>query len=214
MTQNKEEINLNEIVKPYFSKWKWFVVSVIIALLTVYLYLKTTVPVYNNKATVLIKEAKKSSGGLGDVAESAGLLGGLSGIGGMNSGSVDNEMEIFHSKKLLTQVAQNLNLQTFIYQKDFFKKVEIYKNQSPYIIKVISEKNFDEKLKIKPVHILEENGKITLESDDFESIQTKFNQTVSLPYANIMVIKNPTFIASKDFDAKNIYLTYSNLLKK
>ncbi len=214
MTQNKEEINLNEIIKPYFSKWKWFVVSVILALLTVYLYLKTTVPVYNNKATVLIKEAKKSSGGLGDVAESAGLLGGLSGIGGMNSGSVDNEMEIFHSKKLLTQVAQNLNLQTFIYQKDFFKKVEIYKNQSPYIIKVISEKNFDEKLKIKPVHILEENGKITLESDDFESIQTKFNQTVSLPYANIMVIKNPTFIASKDFDAKNIYFKYSNLFKK
>jgi len=214
MTQNKEEINLNEIIKPYFSRWKWFVFSVILALLTVYLYLKTTVPVYNNKATVLIKEAKKSSGGLGDVAESAGLLGGLSGIGGMNSGSVDNEMEIFHSKKLLTQVAQNLNLQTFIYKKDFFKKVEIYKNQSPYIIKVISEKNFDEKLKIKPVHILEENGKITLESDDFESIQTKFNQTVSLPYANIMVIKNPTFIASKDFDAKSIYFNYSNLFKK
>lgn len=214
MTQNKEEINLNEIVKPYFSKWKWFVVSVILALLTVYLYLKTTVPVYNNKATVLIKEAKKSSGGLGDLAEGSGLLGGLSGIGGMNSGSVDNEMEIFHSKKLLTQVAQNLNLQTFVYQKDFFKKVEIYKNQSPYIIKVISEKNFDEKLKIKPVHILEENGKITLESDDFESIQTKFNQTVSLPYANIMVIKNPTFITSKDFDAKSIYFNYSNLFKK
>lgn len=214
MTQNKEEINLNEIVKPYFSRWKWFVVSVVVALLTVYLYLKTTVPVYNNKATVLIKEAKKSSGGLGDLAEGSGLLGGLSGIGGMNSGSVDNEMEIFHSKKLLTQVAQNLNLQTFIYQKDFFKKVEIYKNQSPYIIKVISEKNFDEKLKIKPVHILEENGEITLESDDFESIQTKFNQTVSLPYANIMVIKNPTFIASKDFDAKNIYFTYSNIFNK
>lgn len=214
MTQNKEEINLNEIVKPYFSRWKWFVVSVVVALLTVYLYLKTTVPVYNNKATVLIKEVKKSSGGLGDLAEGSGLLGGLSGIGGMNSGSIDNEMEIFHSKKLLTQVAQNLNLQTFIYQKDFFKKVEIYKNQSPYVIKVISEKNFDKKLKIKPVHILEENGKITLESHGLKPIHTKFNQTVSLPYANIMVIKNPTFIASKDFDAKNIYFTYSNLFNK
>lgn len=212
--QNKEEININEIIKPYFSKWKWFVLSFLFSNIFAYLYLKTTVPIYNNKATVLIKEAKKSGGGLGDMAESAGLLGGLSGIGGMNSGSVDNEMEILHSKKLLTQVAQNLNLQTSIYQKGFFKKVELYKDQSPFLIKVVSEKKIDEKFKIKPVHIIENNGQITLESDNFKKINTKYNKLISLPFANIIVIKNPLFKANKNIDLSSIYFHYSNFFKK
>ena len=62
-TEKKEqEINIQEIIKPYFRNWIWFIISTIIALCLVYLYLKATVPTYNIKSTVLIKEAKKSGG--------------------------------------------------------------------------------------------------------------------------------------------------------
>lgn len=211
---NQEEININEIVKPYVSRWIWFIVSVFLCLGIVYLYLKTTVPVYNNKALVLIKEAKKSSGGMGDMAESAGLLSGLSGIGGMGSGSVDNEIEIFQSKKLLTKVAQNLDLQTTIYTKDFFKKVELYGAESPFKIKVVSEKEYDEKFKINPVHVQFKNGVIILQSDDFNTITTKYNKIISLPYANIIILKNDNFKQSKDFDADEIHFKYASIFDK
>lgn len=207
----QEEINLNEIVKPYLSRWKWFVVSIILCISIVYLYLKTTIPIYNNKATVLIKEAKKSSGGFGDMADAGGLLGGLSGIGGMNSGNVDNEIEIFKSKKLLTSVAQELEMQTYIYEKQFFKDVELYGVDAPFKIKIVSEKPFDEKKKIKPVHIKIESNTILINSEDFKKVKTSWGRMVSLPYANIIIIPNKNYLAQKEVNLDNIYFKYSPL---
>jgi len=67
----------------------------------------------------------------------------------------------------------------------------------------------------KPVNIqIEKNNKIILSSDEWDKdIITTYNKTVSLPYANIIIAKNPKFNAKKvkKMDLKEFYFTFSTL---
>ena len=74
------------------------------------------------------------------------MLRDLSGLGKMNSDGVDNELEVFRSKKLMTKVIKDLGLETDIYIPNFFKDTEVYGKSSPIIVKVVNEKET-----IKPI---------------------------------------------------------------
>ena len=116
-----EEIQIKELIRPYMKRWKWFVLSGFFALVVSYFFLKTQNPVYETVSTVLIKDAKNSFGG-----QDFEMLRDLSGLGKMNSDGVDNELEVFRSKKLMTKVIKDLGLETDIYVPGFFKDTEVY----------------------------------------------------------------------------------------
>ncbi|AJW64761.1 Tyrosine-protein kinase ptk [Elizabethkingia miricola] len=185
-----EEININEIIKPYLLKWPWFVICSILALIVAYFSLKFMTPIYKVQSTVLIKDSKNSASTSG--AE-MNVLQDLSGFGGMKTNSVDNEIEIFRSKKLMQDVVDHLNLQTNIYGKSGFREVELYKNTSPVEIRIINEKKnaaFPKKLlslKIK-------GNQLTISSSEFEKdITGTFGKTIGLPFANIIITKNDKY---------------------
>lgn len=208
--ESSNEINLQEIIKPYLKNWVWFLIIPFLVLLASYFYLKTVTPVYNIQSTVLIKDAKKNpSVGGGDFS----ILQGLSGLGGMGTNSIDNEIEIFKSKKLITEVIKELNLQVSIYSKDGFSEKELYNDTSPIIVKVINEKPFV-KLPKLPLDIKISKNTIKLVSDELPSeINTTFNKTISLPYANIIILKNPKFNKLKAGDLGELYLSYGTIEK-
>lgn len=198
------EINITESIKPYIKKWLWFFLSVLTALVIAIFYLKTATPVYNVKSTVLIKDAKKSGGG----AE-MGILSELSGFGGMGTSSIENEMEIFKSKKLMKNVVSRLGLQTQIFSTKNLKQSEIYRETSPFIIQVINEKAYDKPIEY-PVDIKLKGNTIELSSEELaRPIVTGYNKTVSLPYANLIFIKNPAFDQSKAKDLGELSFTYA-----
>lgn len=187
--QNNPEnsINLNEIIKPYLKRWLWFMVSAAVALALAVLYVKTALPVYQIQSTVLIKDAKKST------SENLSALSDLSGFGGMSASSVDNEIEVFKSKKLMREVVKRLGLQTMIYSKKILSKSELFGPSAPVIIRVVNEKEYDAP-KIYPVKMQLQGNKVVLESENFEApVNAIFGKTVSLPYANIIITKNPAF---------------------
>src|SRR6056297_782091 len=101
----EEEIDLREQLEIYLRHWPWFVAGVIICLIAAFLYLRTTTPVYNTVATVIIKDEDKGTGS-SELAAFADL--GL--LGGMGTSSIENEIGIFKSKRLMTNVAKELNL--------------------------------------------------------------------------------------------------------
>ncbi|UQB68753.1 GumC family protein [Epilithonimonas zeae] len=208
--KKEEEFNLRELIKPYLKKWYWFVISIFITLVLAVVYVKFTTPLYSIKSSVLIKDAKKMSSASGDF----GVLSGLGGFAGMGTNSIENELEIFKSKKLVQDVVQNLKLQISIFSKEKYHDVEIYKDTNPFNIYLVSEKKYEE-LPKKPVNIkIENNGKITLSSDEWEKdIITTYNKTVSLPYANIIVAKNPKFNSKKvkKMNLNEFYFTFSTL---
>ena len=97
LTKNEEELDLREIIKPYLKRWHWFVLSVFFTIILAICYILFTTPVFKIQSSVLIKDAKKMSNASGDF----GVLAGLGGLAGMGTNSIENELEIFKSKRII-----------------------------------------------------------------------------------------------------------------
>ncbi|WP_185117609.1 GumC family protein [Chryseobacterium sp. PMSZPI] len=203
--EESDKINIHEIIIPYLRNWIWFIIIPFIGIILTYFYLKTLTPVYSIQSSVLIKDAKSSPGMGGDF----NVLKDLSGFGGMSTNSIKNELEIFRSKKLMHDVVKALDLQTTIYTEVGFTTKELYKDTAPFGVKVLEEKVLVEEPK-KPISIKIEGEKVTLSSKEFpKEISTTFGKTVSLPYANIIIVRNPNFNKLKAGELGKLYFSYS-----
>ena len=201
-----QEINIREIIKPYLRKWPWFILSALAALLLAWFYIKIATPVYKVQSTVLIKDAKSSGSAAGEM----GVLKDLSGLGGMSTNSVDNEIEIFKSKKLLTEVVKSKNLQSTIISKEGLKSRELYGDTAPFLVNVVTEKK-NAKFPQEPLHVEMKGGSLTISSDELkEPVTTVLNKSVNLPYAVIMLRPNPAFDKVKAGEVGELYLTISS----
>lgn len=191
---SSNSIDISEIIKPYLKRWPWFIISAFIALVMGYISLKFMTPVYHVQSTVLIKDARNSSPMMGS---DIGVLPDLSGLGGLKTNSIANEIEILKSKKMMREVVINQNLQVNVVGKGRIRTIELYKKTSPVNVKVIEEKSVS-----KPTNIIKlaiDKDKLTLSSKDFpKEIITTYGKTISLPFANIIITKN------KEFDPNEI----------
>ena len=203
----EEEIHINELIRPYLKRWKWFVLGGIFALFIAYLFLKTQNPVYEVVSTVLIKDFKKSMGG-----QDFEMLRDLSGLGKMSSDGVDNEIEVFKSKKLMTTVIKDLGLETDIYVPGFFKDTEVYGKTSPIIVKIISEKETTKP--VEPIHVTMNGDKLILNSDDIGIINSSFDKLISLKNANIIILKNKKYVPNTKNPTNELIIKVSSLESK
>lgn len=196
----EESLNIRELIKPYLYRWYWFVLGGIIAVVIAWFLLRYSVPVYSTESTLLIKEVKKSGSGQPELS----VISELGGIGGMGTNSVDNEIEILKSKKLMLSVVRELGLETNIFAKGKIKDAELYKETSPFLVRVITEKHKGEYPNAAVFAKLNGN-KIILESEGFKvPIQTEFNKSVTMPFGVVMFQKNPDFTALKK-DKSDVY---------
>ncbi|WP_294198110.1 tyrosine-protein kinase [uncultured Chryseobacterium sp.] len=191
-----EDLNVREIIKPYLYRWYWFIIGCITAIVVAWFFLRYSIPVYSTESTLLIKEVKKSTSGQPEMS----VISELGGIGGMGTNSVDNEIEILKSKKLMLSVVKELSLETNVYSKGKLKETDLYKDSTPFFVRVISEKN-------KAVYPKKEitakivNGNVVLESEIFKNpIKAPFNRAVSLPFGVVMFQKNQAYKATKPED--------------
>lgn len=185
----EESLNIREIIKPYIHRWHWFIVGAFVAVIVAWFFLRYSIPVYSTESTLLIKEVKKSTSGQPEMS----VISELGGIGGMGTNSVDNEIEILRSKKLMFSVVKELALETNIYSKGKIKETELYKETSPFLVRIISEKK---KAKYPPKDVIAKikGSKIIIESESFKKeIQTDFNKTITMPFGVVMFQKNPDY---------------------
>ena len=185
----QESINIREIIKPYAYRWYWFALGAIVAIISAWFILRYSIPVYKTESTLLIKEVKKSASTQPEMS----VISEIGGIGGMGTNSVDNEIEIFKSKKLMLSVIRELGLETNIYSKGQLKDAELYKESAPFIVRVISEK-VKGQYPNKPIFAKIDNNHIVLESEGFSKpIKTEFNKSLTMPFGVIMFQKNQKF---------------------
>lgn len=195
----KKETNLSEIIKPYVSKWKTFAITVFIMLILGVVYIKTSAPVYRSETKVLIKDAKKMSSASGDF----GVLQGLAGFGGMGTNSIENELEVFKTKKLVGDVVEDLGLQVPIYTVGTFFDNELYKETAPFFIRIVTEKEV-EKFPKDVINVLVQGDRFTLSSDDIKGkVSGNFGSTISLPFCNLILQKNPNYKKPKFIKTKS-----------
>ena len=114
-------IDLNDIIKSYTRHTKWFVISVIIAIITAFIYIRYATPEYAVKAKIHILEDKNSGSELSAFSD-LGLLG-----GGKNN--VEDEIEIFNSRANFIEISEKLKLNLTITELGNVKNSEVYSNR-------------------------------------------------------------------------------------
>ena len=99
-----------DFIKICLKKWRWFVASVVSALVLAIVFLLWTTPKYERTASVLIRD---EAGGVGILSSAMGNMGMLAGMAGLNIASdVNNEMAIFSSPSMMKKVMNRLEMDT------------------------------------------------------------------------------------------------------
>ena len=144
---NNDPINLREEIEKYAYHWKWFVLGVVIALTSAFLYLRYTANQYEVSTTILIDDEKK--GGLAtelSAFEDLGLLGNV-------QTSLDNEIELLKSRSLLERVVKDLEINVSYYRQGRVIQSELFKNNVTIKINFLANDsvfyNLDTTFKIK-----------------------------------------------------------------
>lgn len=135
-TTNKENIvedtdgvDLRELIFKYLRYWRWFTLSVGVALLVGVLFYMKKDRVYEVSSSVLLKENKGGSqknAALGDL-ESLGLV--------STTNNIDNEVAVLSSPSLMKQVVTSLGLHISYFLDEYFRDTEVYKF-CPYEVKL------------------------------------------------------------------------------
>ena len=193
-----EEAGLN--IKEYLfwaweKKW-WILLSVFLCLSVAVYYIYVTPKQYVRTASVMMKSDSQGKASISELSAFKEL--GLSGM----SVDVLNEIEAFKAPILMERVVRRLNLDVEYYGEGFLKDNLLYGN-SP--VKVSFENNavpagFTFRIsKVDSTSVRLSSFKYKGEDVDFKPLTVALNDTVSVPFGNMVV--SPTLLFnSKDFN--------------
>ncbi len=117
-----ESISFREIVEKYAKHYKWFLISLFSLLVFAFFKLLFEVPTYKVDASILIKESQKGTS-IADLSAFEDL-----GLFGNPDNSIENEMEIIKSRRLITKMVKELKLNINYFIEDFPINKEVYPN--------------------------------------------------------------------------------------
>lgn len=180
--------NLRDQIFAYLKYWPWFLLSVFVFLVAGYFYIRYAVTEYESTATAMVKDRRKG-GSSGDLAimEDMGLL------VGFGSNSLDNEIEIFNSRRIFEKVVETLELNIQLFVEGNIKNTELF-SQRPISVNRLNLKdttsyNFKKTYFVKIV----DNERFDIAEDAPENFQTqKFNHAIE--YEDLSFELAPTFI--------------------
>ncbi|UOU96703.1 Wzz/FepE/Etk N-terminal domain-containing protein [Chryseobacterium daecheongense] len=196
LLNDEGKLSLKDLLKPYIRRWYWFILGAVVAVIVAWFFLRYSIPIYNTQSTILIKEVKKSASSQPDMS----VISEISGLASMSTNSVDNEIEIFKSRKLMLSVVRELGIETSIFKEGNIKDSELYKETSPFIVRVINE-NQKARFPNEPIQVKLQGDKITLSSESLsKKIVTSFGKTLSLPFGTYLIQKNPEYDFRKESD--------------
>ncbi|WP_124980814.1 GumC family protein [Nonlabens xiamenensis] len=193
--------SLQEQIAYYLKSWPWFFLSVFICVGLGYLYLRYATKLYQAEASIIIKDTQ-SGGGLSEV----GALGDLDVLGN-SFNTVENEVEILKSNRLLENVVKELNLQISYIRSGNVKTSNVY-NDSPVLISIINDSiayRIQEKKDffIKPLNPSSCLVKVT-EAGKWETVD--YGATFVLDELEMLLIPNLDPNAKKDDEEYEIHV--------
>lgn len=125
--ENTKSFNFRDNLNNYLYHWPLYFICFIVSIGGAFVYLEKQNPVYNIKATVIIKDDKKEP----DERENLEKLDVSS-----SPKLAENEVEVFTSRNLIGQVVNDLQLWVKYQKKDGLKAIDLYKS-SPVIFKIL-----------------------------------------------------------------------------
>lgn len=133
--QEEQIVDFSAFVRKYKRYWWLFLLSLLACMTLAFAYLKYAKRVYNVKAVVLVAQEDNGSGAGTNLLKSMKLMG--------QGSKVDDEMIVFSSQELCTQVVKQLGInRSYLEDKGWYKPQKDHYNSSP--IEVIApEEMFD-----------------------------------------------------------------------
>ncbi|WBL22036.1 GumC family protein [Zunongwangia sp. HRR-M8] len=220
--QEEEEFNLREEIYKYLKYWPWFIVSVFIALCIAFVYLKFSNSVYRSSATIIIKDedTKSPGSGISSFAD-------LGFIDGLQTSSIENEIGLLESKRMLTKTVESLDLNIKYYAKDLFVAREIYSNV-PFKISILQldelklfdfvKKGYNSFI----VKLEKKDGVVITNAESGEKFKFEYGEPGNIGFADIVFRNNENFEMSGNSEIEysfaispisSVVSSYSNRLE-
>lgn len=181
MESKKNNFNFKQEIFKYLSFWKWIALSLVIAAVICFFYLRYASDVYQTSAKIKILDNTNTAFKLATDNIS---------IFGNNEISKGNEIVIMKSSRIIGEVADRLNLTTEIYGVGRIKSIELWKN-SPFIIIWAKEKDSLNSQQTSFQIVLTKNGyQIKGNKKEYKFGQTNFNTPIPCK----IILKNNAFL--------------------
>lgn len=112
-------LSIKDLFYKYIRFLPLFIVSVALALLIAWVYLRYSTLIYQSSGVLIIQDESSSSGG-GDKLDDL--------FAPNNKKNIQNEIEYIKSKKMMTRVVKSLDLNFTYYAKGNIKELNVYKS--------------------------------------------------------------------------------------
>lgn len=185
-TSSLPRFTLYDFVQLILSNWYWFALSIIVCCLCAAFYLRRTAPVYQRSASVLVKDSRKGSAA--EVVAFSDIM------GGMGRRSVDNEVYILQSRRLMEEVVKRYDLGTNYSVSGRIRTSDIY-GSTPLLVKFITAAPSDAG---SFKYTIKKDGKVAI--DDFRDrtgeeqsfkATAEVGDTITTPLGKIVFVPTP-----------------------
>ncbi|WP_279069977.1 GumC family protein [Alistipes timonensis] len=180
-------VTLHDIIRMVIANWYWFVLSALVCLSLAYYYLASTPKIYSRTATILVKDSRKG----GDLELTA-----FSDLAGFqNRRSVDNEVFILQSRRLMTEVVKRLDLTVSYSVRERLRRRDLYA-QSPVEVTFVNDSdNQSLSMEITPlegdkVRLTNFEDRFVTKQETRSSITAAYGDTIPTPVGQVVVRKS------------------------
>ncbi|MEG1699752.1 MAG: polysaccharide biosynthesis tyrosine autokinase [Alistipes sp.] len=181
-------LTIHDIIQMVLLNWYWFALSVAICIGAAYFYLAQTPEVFSRTATILVKDDRK--GGSTDIEAFSDLA------GFQNRRSVDNEVFILQSRRLMMETVKRLQLTVGYTTNDHLRTRDLY-GQSPVEVDFIDD-NAGQSLSLEltplddnQIQLTDFSDKFIGDDEDGSVITAQYGDTIATPIGQIVVRKTP-----------------------
>ena len=192
--EQPEENLIQQLISKYLPYWPVFLLTILIAGGIAYTYIHFATPIYQANATIIIKDEKKGN----EDSKSMEFLDQIS-----SKKTVENEIEVIQSRKLMLDVVKNLGLYAPIFEKGKFKSVSAY-TKSPVIIQTENPDSLIGTNKIK-LNFTKNNNEVILN----DKYKYPLNQIVTTHFGRLKFLPNNNYEQS-DEPIKQLYFSLVN----
>ncbi|CAM4099171.1 tyrosine-protein kinase domain-containing protein [Zobellia roscoffensis] len=211
----EKPIDVAQLISGYLRYWQWFVLTLGVAMFLSVVYLKVNKPVYRAVASVIIEDEKGKTS-----SKDAGAFVDMGMLEGISTSSIENEIGLVSSRRLMTNAVKALGLNMVYYSKgELFgfesSKLpikELYK-QTPYKLRLVrlDESKLQQAIELEQhiLNIAPIDGGIVIEQNGTDSKPTyKVGDVVNLDFAELIVEANEKIDSTEARNSDKFYVKF------
>lgn len=178
--QSKNSSNLREQVDKYISRWKWFILSLIVCFALTFLYLRYATNTYKISSTIKIANSKEQNP-LREINQITDY-----GLFKRDQNSVQDEIQVIGSQSIIQSVVEKLGLNVQCYIQGSIKELEIYKNP-PLTVNFLESDSLLKTIDTSFTLDVISNSQFTFKGGNKK---LNFGDNINMPFGDIILTPN------------------------